>query len=60
MTRKPNKTFVMYEVWTKSRVVKAKDEYTAYDRFRPKTPEGSGLNLCNWHAVEVKPKRRAK
>ena len=50
---KPEKTFVIYEIWTRSFVVKAADEERALDKYLP-LPTTAGLALSNWHAVEVK------
>lgn len=41
--------FVVYEVWTRARVVEAEDFNHAYIVGEPKPLEG--LNLCNWHVV---------
>ena len=42
--------FVVYEVWTKARVIEAKDFTDAYDVGQPSTdPTEMGLSLCNWH-----------
>lgn len=44
--------YVVYEVWTKARVVEAHDEHDAYTKGEPE-PQGKGWNLCNWHVVPV-------
>lgn len=38
--------FVVYEVWTRSKVVTAR-------LHEPGAPPAPGLTLCNWHAVEA-------
>lgn len=43
--------FVVYEIWTRSRVVEAKNESDAYDKGEP-LPE-VGLSLSNWHVHPV-------
>lgn len=45
------KQFVIYEVWTRSRVVQAASEDAAFSANEPIPIEG--LHLCNWHAQEV-------
>ena len=52
--------FVVYEVWTRSRVVNAKNMSDALRRYPPKPikmGDGKNLSLCNWHAQVV---RRSK
>ena len=46
------KTFVVYEVWTRSRVVAALSEDDALERHSP-APAAGDLSLANWYAVEV-------
>jgi len=41
--------FVVYEVWTRSRVIEAPDAHSAYELGEP-VPEAD-LSLCNWHVV---------
>ena len=55
------KTFVIYEVWTRSFVAQAESVDDALRKYEPleaarRSPD---LSLCNWHAVEAKvePKR---
>ena len=43
--------FVVYEVWTKSRIVEAKTQEDAVIDYEIVPIEG--LSLCNWHAVPV-------
>lgn len=43
--------YVVYEVWTRSRVVDADSQSDAYDKSEP--PARAGLSLCNWHVVEL-------
>lgn len=46
------KTFVIYEIWTRSTTVQAASEDDALAGHRPpETP--TGLSLSNWHAIEV-------
>lgn len=45
------KTFVIYEIWTRSKVVKAVDRDAALEENEPQPVEG--LNLSNWHVDEV-------
>ncbi len=45
--------FVVYEVWTKARVVEAETASMAY---QPGPESVPGMNLCNWHVVAVDPK----
>ena len=52
---KKKKTFVVYEVWTRSRIIKAKDYSDALRKSAPKPIPG--LNLSNWHGKEVKAAR---
>lgn len=49
---RPLRTFVVYEVWTRAKIVRAVDESAALDLATP--PARRGLSLCNWHAHEVK------
>lgn len=44
--------FVVYEVWTRARVIEANDSGEAYVRGEPQS-RPDGLNLCNWHVVNV-------
>ena len=47
--------FVVYEIWTRHRIVKAK---TATEALRNHMPVPvKGLHLSNWHAVEVPVKK---
>lgn len=46
------KQFVVYEVWTRSRLIEAEDEEHAYDVGSPQVNE-DGMNLCNWHVIEI-------
>lgn len=46
------KKFVVYEIWTRSRVVEARDAEDAYTRGEPNESR-VGLRLSNWHATEV-------
>ena len=43
--------FLVYEVWTTSRVVDAEDESTAYAMSEPEPRRD--LSLSNWHAVPL-------
>lgn len=43
--------FVVYEVWTRARVIEAKDQHDAYDVGEP-VPQAD-MSLCNWHVVPV-------
>ncbi len=43
--------FVVYEVWTRHRIVEARSIEEAYEQDMPPVP--LGMNLCNWHAVEI-------
>lgn len=43
--------FMVYEVWTTALVVEADNEAQALLDHLPIPREG--LNLCNWHAVEI-------
>ena len=47
--------YVVYEVWTKSRIIEAESEQDAYDKAEPepRTAEAGELNLSNWHVVPV-------
>lgn len=44
--------FVVYEVWTRARVVERETASMAYD---PPPEPVPGMNLCNWHVVAVNP-----
>ena len=46
------KTFIVYEVWTVAKQIKAKSARDAYQKADPKPRKG--MSLCNWHAIEVK------
>jgi hypothetical protein len=46
-----SKTFVVYEVWTRHKVVQAESESEALEAAEPKPI--TGMSLSNWHAVEV-------
>lgn len=48
------KTYVVYEIWTRSRVIKAKNDRAAYDKGAPKPRRDKTLNLANWHIQQVK------
>ena len=57
------KTFIVYEVWTRSSVVIAGSAEAAYQAGEPKqikTDDGYALSLCNWHVVEVPRIKKAK
>jgi hypothetical protein len=57
------RTFVVYEVWTRSTVVIANSTEAAYQAGEPKqikAEDGYALNLCNWHVVEVPRIKKAK
>ena len=43
--------YVVYEIWTKSRIVEAKNESDAYDVGEPEPLEG--FSLSNWHVQEI-------
>lgn len=43
--------YVIYEVWTRARVVEAESEQDALLHNEPEPVEG--LDLANWHAVAV-------
>lgn len=47
--------YVVYEIWTKSRIVEADSETHAYDVGEPEPV--SGMSLSNWHLhpVDEKP-----
>lgn len=45
------KKFIVYELWTTSRVVEARDVEEAYRKSEPAPRRG--LNLSNWHVVEA-------
>lgn len=51
------KTYVVYEVWTSARVVKANSKTEAYRKGEPKPRATGSLSLCNWHVKRVKDKR---
>lgn len=44
--------FVIYEVWTRSKIVSARNYATALAENDP-VPPADDLDLCNWHAVEI-------
>jgi hypothetical protein len=44
--------FVVYEVWTRARIVEAVNHRDAYKVGEPQPVQG-GFNLCNWHVVAV-------
>ena len=46
------KTFVLYEIWTTHRIVKANSETEALENGEPAGPS-SEMSLANWYAVEV-------
>ena len=43
--------YVVYEIWTKSRIVEADNESDAYDVGEPQPLEG--FSLSNWHLHPV-------
>jgi len=43
--------FVVYEVWTRARIIEADNQHEAYDVGEP-TPHAD-LSLCNWHVVPI-------
>lgn len=43
--------YVVYEIWTRSRVVDAKNEQDAYNLGEPEPRED--LSLSNWHIQEL-------
>lgn len=43
--------YVVYEVWTKSRVIEAEDTTDAFKKGEPLPIED--MSLCNWHVVPV-------
>lgn len=45
--------FVVYEIWTKSKVVEAETLEAALEQGYPTTHYDDGLSLANWHAVPV-------
>ncbi len=45
--------YVVYEVWTKARVIDAKDMNEAYTLGEPIASLDRKLNLSNWHVVFV-------
>lgn len=47
--------FVIYEIWSRSRVVESASAKTVYQENDPdpKLTAQHGLNLGNWHAVRV-------
>lgn len=49
------KTFVLYEIWTTSRVVTAESQDDALENGEPVPGGGGELSLANWYAVEVTP-----
>ena len=42
--------YVVYEVWTCSRIIDADDDADAYIKGEPDPPRHD-MSLCNWHAV---------
>ncbi len=50
-----DKLFVVYEVWTRSRLVRAADADHAYEVGDPTVNDDmpNELELCNWHVVQV-------
>lgn len=47
--------YVVYEVWTASRIIEAPGRRMAYEQGEPKRREG--LNLSNWHIVKIPEER---
>ncbi len=46
--------FVVYEIWTRARVISAPDRHTAYQESEPDPGLCKfGLHLANWHAVPI-------
>jgi hypothetical protein len=46
--------FVVYEIWSRARVVEAENETEAYKVGEPDAPQAaSGWNCGNWHVVPV-------
>jgi hypothetical protein len=43
--------FVVYEIWTRARIIEAKDQDHADTTSMPEPIVG--LSLCNWHAIAV-------
>ena len=46
------KKFVVYEIWTRSRVIEAESFADAYDVAEPE-PVDEGWSLSNWHVVAM-------
>lgn len=42
--------YLVYEVWTKHRIIEADSQEDAYNKGEPFTPDHN-MSLCNWHAV---------
>lgn len=53
MTDEKAKRFVIYEVWTRARVVEAESEDKALEAQEPPPTPPDDLHLCNWYAVAV-------
>ena len=48
------KKYVIYEVWTRHRIVEADSRADALDKNEPaEITDGVGFSLSNWHAVPV-------
>lgn len=44
--------YVVYEIWTRARIVEAESQDAAYQVGEPAI-EGNGMSLCNWHVVPL-------
>lgn len=48
--------FIATEIWIRSRIIEAPDAETAFEISAPDPPpDGSGLNLSNWHIFPTEP-----
>ena len=47
--------YVVYEIWTRARVVDAKDDHDAYAKGEP-LPRKDDLSLSNWHIKRIETK----
>lgn len=45
--------YVVYEVWTKSRIIEAANVHEAYEVGAPEPQGVKDFNLCNWHVVNI-------
>lgn len=45
--------YVVYEVWTKARVIDADNIHQAFSLAEPVPPRDTDLSLSNWHVVPV-------